>query len=427
MKRYLFLIILILTFNNIYSPIQAENSVQSLLELSAKPAAKYIINNLSNIGADGLNELLNCPPEIQEPILKYLKHFSIQKWPTQTGAHFELSQSYTKLPGPMFMTPDGQMIITAGRQIIKTFRLNEKNLFCEDKTLIGHTGWISSITATSDGKTIVSLCENTIIIWRLNSEGQFYPDQTITDNTGNTKSHIFLYMMPTNVSYVSISADGSTLVFIGGDKHVKVWQLNSDNIFHEHQIIDSNTRFYKITPDSQTLVSSQDCLTKPKILIWQLNIQNNQYQLKQIIETDQFQIESLIVTPDGKTIISADTYKIKIWRLDHASNQFESHKPIENKAVSILKSATTSYNGNTIVSTTLSKNINLWKYYDNEESFYLHQKLEGHTEVIPYVFITPDDQMIVSADRNQIIKIWRQQSNIDNFNLEQMLFFLSDH
>ena len=76
------------------------------------------------------------------------------------------------------------------------------------RTLIGHTGYVTSVALSADGETLVSgSTDNTIKIWKV-STGQVL--RTLTDHTSCVES-------------VAISADGEILVSGSWDETIKMW------------------------------------------------------------------------------------------------------------------------------------------------------------------------------------------------------------
>ncbi|SVD58184.1 uncharacterized protein METZ01_LOCUS411038, partial [marine metagenome] len=109
-------------------------------------------------------------------------------------------------------------------------------------------------------------------------------------------------------------------------------------------------------------------------------------------------VNSLVVTNDGKTAISAswDT-TIRLWNLSKHTefNLLDGHiMSVNEVALSPI--------GNTFASASWDHSIRLWSYRDGTEI----AQLVGHDDAVYGVDFSPDGQSLVSASWDYTLKLW---------------------
>ena len=158
--------------------------------------------------------------------------------------------------------------------------------------------------------------------------------------------------------------------------------------------------------------STKLTLSKSKSL---LNIANKLLSKKdvgQIIQNFKFKpfirerehsdyIESVAISPDGKTIVSG-SFKGTINILDMQSGEYLNTLEVHIGYASVAISP----DGKTIVSGSEDNTIQIW---DMQSGGYLNT-LEGYPGIVESIAISPDGKTIVSGGGNKTIKIWDMQS-----------------
>jgi WD40 repeat protein len=124
---------------------------------------------------------------------------------------------------------------------------------------------------------------------------------------------------------------------------------------------------------------------------------SNNFSLAYSLSADQGTLDSLEISPNGKTLVSGGA-NIKVWglgdgRLIHTLDH-------QDRVGSVIISP----NGQTLVSGGWGKaNIKVWGLEDGK----LIRTFRGHENWIPSIAFSPDGQTIVSGSGDNTIKIWR--------------------
>ncbi|MGK7918378.1 MAG: WD40 repeat domain-containing protein [Prochloraceae cyanobacterium] len=156
-----------------------------------------------------------------------------------------------------------------------------------------------------------------------------------------------------------------------------------------------------ISPDGKSFVSSSTDWT---MKMWSLS-DGRELLTKKTLGKNAV---SLAFTPDGKSVAAGVGREIRIWDLTNAKKQYG---VLLGKHEGIVRSIAISRRGKILASASPDKTIKLWDLESGE----LVETLTGHTDWVFSVAITPNEQVLVSSSGgfDRTIKFW----NLRNFQL----------
>ncbi|BAQ66690.1 WD40 repeat domain-containing protein [Geminocystis sp. NIES-3709] len=315
------------------------------------------------------------------------------------------------------ITPDSQILISAGDDLIRLWDVNTGKLI---NTLKGHLKGVTSLCLSGDGSTLASGSrDKTISVWRL-PDGNLLANLSanvasvwslaMTESANMIASasyqEIRLWQYPPGRLYknlrghqrevekVVISKDGTLLVSAGGknDNTVRVWSLpNGDHecTFNGHQ---DGIWDMAITPDNHTLVTaSQDHTVK----LWSLS-DNTEITT---LEDHQGKVWCLGITPDGNTLVTgSDDRTAKIWSI---STRKLNHTLTGHQGA--IFCLTISEDGQLLATGSKDHTVRLWSIKKGENVGIL----TGHKDSITTLKMTPDGQTLVTGSLDRTLKLWR--------------------
>ncbi|WP_445637597.1 hypothetical protein NSTC745_02737 [Nostoc sp. DSM 114161] len=207
------------------------------------------------------------------------------------------------------------------------------------------------------------------------------------------------------ITSVAINPNGRTFVSTGNP--INIWDLYSGQL-QPISIKDFNTQSLVISPDGTTLISRGGTYAGGrKIEVWNLYTGYHKKTLKE--STDS--VFSLVISPDGKTVACGSEYSgINVWDLqtERIISTMSGHSHYLVQALAI------SADGKTLVSGSNDKNIKVWNFETGE----LIHTFKKHSDGVESVAISPDGQTIVSGSKDKTIKVWNLQTKQLQFTLE---------
>ncbi|MGK7917378.1 MAG: WD40 repeat domain-containing protein [Prochloraceae cyanobacterium] len=251
--------------------------------------------------------------------------------------------------------------------------------FALSHTYRGISGKVASLAITTDSRTLISIDRsNTIELWDLN---QCQPTSTSK-----------LKLNSEEVLTFAISPDGQTIVSSDNNdnrSHIKIWhsptgKLKRTLFGHKKPI-----RSLALSLDGQILASGSH-----KIKLW--NLQTG--EPFQTLFGHKEWVHCLAISSDGRTVISGSEDKsVRIWNVQSGelNNTLRVHQ-------GCVRAVAISSDRQIIVSASEDKTIALWDYRTGK----LLRILKGHEGAVSAIAISPDGQYLFSGSEDKTIKIW---------------------
>ncbi len=279
------------------------------------------------------------------------------------------------------VSPDG-MYLTSGSNdcTIKLWDINTNKLVL---TLQNHGIIVSSVAFNPVIANVVARSDDNNII-KLSQVNSNKKNRILKGHTG----------LFAGVSCVTFSPDGQILVSAGGDKTVKVWDVNSEKIIKTLRGHDSRVCSVAISPNGKLIVSSS---TDTRAILWDLNTGKI---LNILYHTGIFAaVRSVAFSPDGQIIATAsEDSTIKFWKVNTGQEicTFNGHS-------SGLRCVTFNPKQDIFASSSDDNDIKLWDINAKQGIC----TLTGHSAKVNSLVFSPDGQTLYSGSEDTTIKVWR--------------------
>ena len=267
-------------------------------------------------------------------------------------------------------------------------------------------GVVRSVTISSDGQTIVSVgADRTVNIWNLGGDGRWALRQILEESVvGDDMDWIYS---------VAISNDGQIIVSGSTDGTVRIWSLDGNGNWVIKQTLGQDVGGHTdwvesvaISNDSRTIVSgSYDGTVK----IWSLGVDGS-WDHRQSLAVgsgdDMDWVNSVAISNDGRTIVfvGREDGTVKIWSLGVDGSW--DHRQSLGGDMDLVESATISDDGRTIVSDGKEDGaVKIWNL-GVDGSWTLRQTLDDDEDWVHLVAISKDGKTIVSGSVDRVVKIW---------------------
>lgn len=325
-------------------------------------------------------------------------------------------EGHTKAIESTLITPDGNLLISAGDEIIRVWDLKKGELL---QTLKGHVKSVTSLALNETGDLLVSGSrDKTLCAWRL-PEGNLVQNFSanvasawcveMTSDTGLFISGSYqetrLWQFPAGKLYKTlrghkrevqsmvVSPDNSILATGGGtkDNTVRLWELPSGNHLQTLEGHTDGIWCMAISPDNSILATGSKDHT---IKLWSLP----DGQEIRTLEGHTGDIWCLAISPDGQTLATGSKDKtVKLWSISSGKllNDLQGHKD----GVWCL---TINQDGDLLATGSRDKTLRLWQLPEGENV----GVLKGHTQPVRCLGISPDSQTLVSASSDRTLRLW---------------------
>ncbi|BAY29832.1 protein kinase [Nostoc carneum NIES-2107] len=252
------------------------------------------------------------------------------------------------------------------------------------KTLTGHSNWVTSVAISPDGKTLASGShDKTIKLWNL-ATGKLI--RTLTGHSGWIHS-------------VAFSRDGNILASGSEDKTIKLWNLVTGEQIGTLTGHSNWVNSVAFSRDGKTLASGSEDTT---IKLWNLATGK---QIRTLTGHSGW-IHSVAISQDGKTLASgSEDTTIKLWNLA-TGEQIRTLSGHSNRVTSVAISP----DGKTLVSGSWDKTIKLWNLATGEQI----RTFTGHSGYVFSVAISPDGKTLASSSDDLTIKLWNLATGEEN-------------
>ena len=260
-------------------------------------------------------------------------------------------------------------------QRIKEIEKGHPELF--DQTLDGHTGAVACVAVTPDGKTLVSVGnDSSVRLWNAHT-GELL--KTLDGHTAWVGSLV-------------LTPDGARAITAGGDNVIRVWDLKAHK---EVKKLEGHTiaiRSLALTADGRTLISGGSDKT---CRAWNLS---TGAEIKRYGDGKE-SIESVAVTPDGKFVLAGtDAGAVTVFdaKTGVVQSQYAKH---DNTLVYTIA---TTLDGKTAISGARDKDIHVWDLATGKEL----RRLKGHGDQVYQIALGADDRHLVSASYDKTVRVW---------------------
>ncbi len=300
-------------------------------------------------------------------------------------------------------------------------------------TLKGHRGSVYSIAFSPSGTMIASASEDkTVKFWNLQGKllntleyqtplnwVRFSPDsqliavatdpgivQISTLNGKPVSELVHSRCEECRVYGVSFSPNGEMIATAGGDRTVKLWTRNGRllRVLRGHTEVIYGVKF---SPDGQILATASADKT---VKLWNL-----EGKLLQNFQGHGDKVTNVSFSSDGQTIVSASYDKtVKLWNMtDVPLKRLQGH---QDRVLSVNMSP----DGQLLASGSQDNTVKLW-----HRSGQLLQTLKGHQDRVAAVSFSPDGQLLATASYDRQVQLWqlRQQKSGDYFHSGKTLLF----
>ena len=241
-------------------------------------------------------------------------------------------------------------------------------------TLEGHTRLVDGVALTPDARRIVSASwDKTIKVWDMNT-GELF--RTLEGHEGE-------------VAKVAVSPDGHLIVSASWDATVRVWALASGELLRTLQGHTDIVADVAVTP-----MGGASCPRRDRTVnVWDLETG----ALLRTLQSHRDKVTSVAVTSDGRWIVSAslDT-TLMVWDLDTgaAIRALEGHTSKVN--------AVTAGPERRAVSASRDCTLKVWDLTTGA----LLRTLEGHSDSVYAVALSDDGRRAVSGSQDRTTKVW---------------------
>lgn len=198
-----------------------------------------------------------------------------------------------------------------------------------------------------------------------------------------------------SVCHADFSPDGQTLVSVGKDNTVKVWEVGTGKLLRTKENHSFRGRCVVFSPDGKTFASGSP---QKKVKIWDLSTGN----LLQSLRGHTDDIKAVTFSPNGKLIASASGDKtVRVWEVLTGGH----FKTLQGHSLSVAY-VTFSPDGQTLASGSLDNTVKVWDVATGR----LLRTLEGHSSSVYTVAYSSDGSFLVSAGADSTVKIWEAAS-----------------
>ena len=339
---------------------------------------------------------------------------------------FLIQHAYNRLPGDPVRTEAAKIVDSVSFPILRhrwpeSARYNPKSALL--KTLVGHTGGISSVSVTPDGKQAISGSGDTIHFIGLSdwiTRARFSESGDTTLRVWDLTSGQCLKTLEGHtdgISSVSVTPDGKQAISASKDKTLRVWDLTSGRCVNTLEGHSDKVFSVSVTPDGKQAVSASWDGT---LRVWNLTSGRCVRCINIPIER-KFRVNNVSVTPDGKQAVSVSCYNtLRVWDLTSGQcvNTLEGHynpvsiniKRLHSAELEVMRllsdiwfpSVSVTPDGKQAVSASWDDTLRVW----NLTSGQCVNTLEGHSDKVFSVSVTPDGKQAISASGDKTLRVW---------------------
>jgi WD40 repeat protein/serine/threonine protein kinase len=343
---------------------------------------------------------------------------TLRVWELGTGRCLNTLKGHTSGVESVAVSPDGRHIVSGNLdKILRVWELETGRCL---NTLQGHTHWVYSVAVSPDGRHIVSgSYDETLRVWELGT-GRCL--KTLQGHTEGARS-------------VAVSPDGRHIVSGNWDKTLRVWEFVTGRCLNTLQGHTEKVFSVAVSPDGRHIVSGSFDKT---LRVWDLGT-------GRCLNTFQGHtnwVKSVAVSPDGRHIVSGSAdHTLRVWRI------YFDRACAADLQVSLLKGFAERKREKAEIEEAVCKAGGFYEKGDYKRSFsilfeiwkanqfsdiepirdlyssllkkgkisglhFAFQKrlLEGHTNEVNSVAVSPDGRHIVSGSSDNILRVWELET-----------------
>jgi WD40 repeat protein len=198
---------------------------------------------------------------------------------------------------------------------------------------------------------------------------------------------------------LAVTPDGKRVVSGSSDNTLKVWGLESGQCIVTLKGHSRDVNVLALTPGGERLVSGSDDST---LKVWDLLSGHCLATFKGHTQ----EVSNVAITPNGENIVSISTDKtLKVWELKSGNCLLTND--IGDSTGFFVQLAITPDGKQAISRYGLSDHfIGIWNIETGENLM----TLEGHTDTVKGVAVTPDGKKLVSSSEDKTLKVWDLES-----------------
>jgi WD40 repeat protein/DNA-binding SARP family transcriptional activator len=286
-----------------------------------------------------------------------------------------------------------------------------------------------SLVVSPDGRTaLIGLFDGKIILWDIENRREIRR----FDGHSPGKFHINRTVQNSGVNDLAFSPDGDQAISGGDDGAVILWDVNTGEEVRRFEGHTGAVRTVEISPDGLTAVSgglSGESLNEPgELVLWDLNTGK---ELRRF-DGNAGAVVDLSISPDGGSLIASSgevdylgtpfqSYSLILWDIEtgeiiHDFGNLDRDNPavsIGSVCTHILSEKGTDQTQTTeeqctsyAITGSTDHNLYQWDIQTRE----LIKTLEGHSDLVTSLAISPDGRKALSGDGNGEVILWNLDS-----------------
>ncbi|MBD0268094.1 MAG: serine/threonine protein kinase [Cyanobacteria bacterium Co-bin8] len=248
------------------------------------------------------------------------------------------------------------------------------------RELTGHSSWVTAVDFNPKTPTLVSgSLDDTLKIWNLQSGQVFYSLE------GHARG----------VNEVKVSAGGQVLASCGDDDVVKVWNLAEGALLYVLKGHLRDVTSIAIGAKGFLLASGSEDMT---IKLWKLD----KGSLLKTLTGSSGMVKTVAMTSDEGTLVSGGLdNKVRVWEVGTARQV-----RVLSGHMNTVNQVAISRDNRLLASASKDRTIRLWSLRSGS----LIHTLSDHTQEVNGVAIAADNRTLVSGSSDGTLKVWDTQT-----------------